>query len=388
MAGGFSGFFKNNSNELVNEIENLKKENGHLKTILKEAQTRLEKERNFLFALIDGIPAYVYLQDKDYSIKYANKVFYEWYGGYDMKPCYRVMHGRDIPCENCTTFRVFETKEPQIWVHRDIHKKTIFRVYDYPFIDNDGNELVLEMGINITDHQQAEDSRSNLYANISHELRTPLTKIMGYAEAIVDSNNSAEQYKNFADCIYKNSLALNRLINDLFELSKLETSAKLDFKLINLNKVIFDFCVEQEFYFSDKKRIFLYEIEPDLPAAYIDVNRLIQVFSNIVENALRYTEIGDTISLKAYTENESIIISIADTGEGINLEDIKYIFNRFYQGKRKEYREENRGLGLHICKTIIEQHSGKIWAENQMDKGAAFFIKLPFAASGSDKSEK
>ncbi|MDF2473702.1 MAG: two-component system sensor histidine kinase [Anaerocolumna sp.] len=365
--------------QLNKEIEYLKNENNLLKNLIMEAQVRLEKERSFLFSLIDGIPAYVYLQDKDYSIKYANKTFYECYGGYDMKPCYKVMHGRDIPCETCMTFRVFETKEPQIWIYRDNKSGAIYRVYDYPFTDNNGTELVLEMGIDITVHQKNEDSRSNLYANISHELRTPLTKIIGYSEAIIDGKNKEEDYRHYAESIHNNSNALSRLINDLFELSKLETSQKLDFEVLDLSQVLLDFCDEQEFYFGDTERKFEYEILPDLPEVKVDINRIVQVLNNIIENATRYTKKGDSITLRAFTQDKNLIILVADSGKGIAPEDIKNIFNRFYQGIRREYNNGNCGLGLHICKTIIEQHKGKIWAENRAGGGAAFYIELPAA---------
>ncbi len=359
------------------EMERLRQENDNLKNILKDAQVKLHKERSFLFSLMDGIPAYVYLQAKDYSIKYANKMFYELFGGYDIKPCYMVLQNRDIPCENCMTFRVFDTKEPQIWVHRNDSSGKIYRVYDYPFADYEGEELVLEMGIDITIHQQNEDSRMNLYANISHDLRTPITKIMGYSEALIDLDNLAEEYHRYAQCIFKNSAALVKLVNDLFELSKLETRNILHKKPIDPHLLFKDFLEEQEFYFTDKAQRFQYEIQEELPLIEVDIRRIVEVMSNMIDNAIRFTKEGDVISVRVYTRENKLIISIIDTGSGIEQEELKYIFNRFYQPERREYASAHCGLGLHICKTIIEQHGGRIWAESVAKKGAAFHISLP-----------
>ncbi|AFA47467.1 sensor histidine kinase [Acetobacterium woodii] len=363
---------------LKNEIIKMQQENSHLKKILNEAQIKLQKERTFLFSLIDGIPAYVYLQADDFSIKYANKMFYELYGGYDIKPCYKVLHNRDIPCENCMTFRVFETKEPQIWMHRDALSGKIYRVYDYPFVDYEGTELVLEMGIDITAQQSIEDSRLNLYANISHDLRTPITKIMGYSEALMDVTDAPEERQKYAQCIFRNSLALVKLVDDLFQLSKLETRNRLTKKLIEPSLCFADFLDEQAFYFNEKGQNFSYNIQEDLPFIEADFELLIEALVNIIDNAVRYTQKGDNIVVNVYAQDENLMIAVSDSGRGIAPNDLKYIFNRFYQPGSKKSESVNSGLGLHICKTIVMQHGGLIWAESELGKGSIFYISIPF----------
>ncbi len=362
---------------LKNEIKKLQQENSHLKKILNEAQIKLQKERNFLFSLIDGIPAYVYLQADDYSIKYANKMFYELYGGYDIKPCYKVLHNRDIPCEDCMTFRVFDTKEPQIWTHRNPQNGKIYRIYDYLFVDDEGTELVLEMGIDITAHQSIEDSRLNLYANISHDLRTPITKIMGYSEALMDVSDSSEENQKYAQCIFRNSLALGKLVDDLFELSKLETRSVLNKKVVEPSLCFADFLDEQAFYFSDKDQNFSYHIQDDLPLMEVDFELLIEALVNIIDNSVRYTEKGDNIFVDIYAQDDNLIITVSDSGYGIAPEELKYIFNRFYQPGSKESESVHSGLGLHICKTIVVQHGGLIWAESELGKGSVFYFSIP-----------
>jgi len=363
---------------LKTEIKKLQQENSHLKKILDEAQVKLQKERNFLFSLIDGIPAYVYLQADDFSIKYANKMFYELYGGYDIKPCYKILHNRDIPCENCMTFRVFDTNEPQIWMHRDQLTGKIYRIYDYPFVDYEGTALVLEMGIDITADQRSEDSRLNLYANISHDLRTPITKIMGYSEALIDVSYTSDENQKYAQCIFRNSQALVKLVDDLFELSKLETRNVLNKKVVEPSQCFEDFLDEQEFYFSDKEQNFTYHIQDNLPLIEVDIALIIEALENIIDNSVRYTRKGDIIYINVYSQDDDLMIAVSDTGQGIAPEELKYIFNRFYQPGSKKHESEHSGLGLHICKTIVVQHGGHVWAESELGKGSIFYMSIPF----------
>ena len=212
--------------EMECQMNELKQANAELSVKLREKEEQVRRERSFLFSLIDGIPAFIYLQSKDYSIKYANRVFFDLFGDYEGRPCYKVMNHRDTPCEECRTFWVFDAKMPQQWSYCN-HDGRFFRIYDYPFIGENGEELVLEMGIDITQQQKYEDSRSNLFANISHELRTPLARILGFTELLRDELYTDEKdTQKLISSIHTNSLALNQLIGDLFELSKLETTHK------------------------------------------------------------------------------------------------------------------------------------------------------------------
>jgi signal transduction histidine kinase len=262
-------------------------------------------------------------------------------------------------------------------MHRNPLNGKIYRIYDYPFSDDEGTELVLEMGIDITAHQSIEDSRLNLYANISHDLRTPITKIMGYSEALMDVTDPSEENQKYAQCIFRNSQALGKLVDDLFELSKLETRNVLNKKVVEPSQCFADFLDEQAFYFSDKDQHFTYTIQDDLPLIEVDFDLLIEALENIIANSVRYTEKEDDIVVEVYAQEDNLMIAVSDSGHGIAPEDLKYIFNRFYQPGSKEYQSVHSGLGLHICKTIVVQHGGLIWAESELGKGSVFYISIP-----------
>jgi diguanylate cyclase (GGDEF)-like protein len=127
-----------------------------------ERTTALEHERKSLFSMLDGLPAYVYLQGPDHGIRYANLYFRERFGDDLDQPCYRVLQGRDQPCETCPTFEVFEDNRPRHWECDIVKDGRSYQIYDYPYTDMDGNRLVLEMGIDITERKRYVDQLRQL----------------------------------------------------------------------------------------------------------------------------------------------------------------------------------------------------------------------------------
>ncbi len=125
-------------------------------TDFKKAELALKAERERLFSILDGIPAFIYLQAPDYSVKFANRAFREKFGEAGERPCFEVIGGRSEPCENCPTFNVFNTKDSQTWEWHEGKTGKTYQIYDYPFYDSDGSVLVVEMGLDISDRKQAE----------------------------------------------------------------------------------------------------------------------------------------------------------------------------------------------------------------------------------------
>lgn len=121
-----------------------------------QARKNLEAEKQKLFSILDGIPAFLYVQAKDYSMGFTNRKFKEMFGEGKGRPCYEVIVDRESPCEDCPTFRVFDTKKPQIWEWYDTTNNRNYQIYDYPFYDINGELMIVEMGLDITDRKQAE----------------------------------------------------------------------------------------------------------------------------------------------------------------------------------------------------------------------------------------
>lgn len=368
--------------QLINELTVLRQRIIELETSetkRKQAEAELKKERHRLFSLLEGLPAFIYLQAPDYSIRFANRYFREYFGEPEGRPCYEVINGTKEPCQNCLTFRVFETREPQKWEWTQLDGR-IHKIYDYPFNDIDGTPLVLELGIDITEQKQLEKSRSELLANVSHELRTPLMKIHGYVEALRDSLYKNEnEFFHYLDIIYLNTIGINRLISDLFDLSQLEARQSIDFKIISLTQILPQYFDEISSFLEQKGLKFSFQMNDQLPFIAADTDRIIQVLNNLVTNAVRYTPASGLIQIIVSKYANGVLIEVADNGQGISEFDLPHVFTRFFKGKKRENTKTGKGtgLGLAIVKAIIEAHRGKVWVESRPGQGCHFYFTIP-----------
>ncbi len=242
----------------------------------------------------------------------------------------------------------------------------------------------------ITDRKKVEEnlkntekSRQTLLTNISHELRTPITSIVGYIAAIKEGRFEENTKKNYIDLIYKKSLYLQRLVQDLFQLTQFESKQiSFNFSQITISEFIKD--ILEKYGWDISQNNINYEINYEISEVFlqsfviIDIERIDQVCSNIVFNAIKYTPTGGmiTINLKHY-DKDYLLVSISDTGPGILPKDTENIFDRFFRSKTHQ-NYEGSGLGLAISKEIIEFHKGNIWVESEVGKGSTFFITIPF----------
>ena len=243
----------------------------------------------------------------------------------------------------------------------------------------------------ITELRRLEKIRKDFVANVSHELRTPLTSIKGYVEALLDgAKDDPVTSTKFLDIIVKQSDRLNLIIEDLLELSKIESGrVSLKEEPLVLRSVI-DRTMSMIKPIAEKKRHRLIAvIDPSLPAVAGDEDRLVQVLTNLLDNAIKYTPAGGTITIAAKASpsaehaeqpSGSIDLSVADTGIGIPEQDRPRVFERFYRVDKARSRElGGTGLGLAIVKHIVEGHGGQVWVEANYPQGSRFMVRLPLS---------
>lgn len=370
------------------EMDRLRQRLAELERLEKKraaAAGREQRERSLLYAVFDGLPAFIYLQARDYSIRFANRAFRERFGDPGGRRCYEAISGLTEPCPLCPTFKVFDSCESQTWEWQPIPGQT-FQIYDYPFFDMDGTPLVLELGIDISEAKNLEQIRNELFANISHELRTPLMKIQGYVEALHDG-----LFTDPADCarqleiIGRNTRRMNRLISDLLELAKLNAHQSFQFQNLYLSEILPDYLIEQELYVQKKERRLRYTL-PDVDLQLrIDPGRFIQVLDNLIDNSLKHTPIGGEIRVDAAAGERELRLVVGDTGPGIAAADAPWVFGKFYRGNCQEQvgRSEGLGLGLAIAQSIVEAHEGRIWVESDQQNGGRIGFSLPSEDSGA-----
>ncbi|WAA11031.1 ATP-binding sensor histidine kinase [Fervidibacillus albus] len=238
---------------------------------------------------------------------------------------------------------------------------------------------------------QKEQTLKELFSNISHDLKSPLSAIQAYIYAILDGYaKDPEREKKYLQKSLVRIEQLNHLIQDLFELANLQSGrGAFQFSPIGVR----DFCEKMydKFVIDVTGRELSFHLEMDEniseqnPTIRIDFNRMEQVFTNLISNALRHTNQGE-IKIVAFCKDERIVISVQDTGEGIKQSDLPYVFDRFYTKSKKGH-----GIGLSITKEIVTTHGGKIWVESEYEHGSAFYIELPkypFVAMKDEKTDE
>jgi len=226
--------------------------------------------------------------------------------------------------------------------------------------------------------EKTETMRRQLIGDVTHELRTPLTAVKGYLEGLMDGVLPAdpETYEQ----IHSEIDRLQRLVNDLQELSRVEAGAfQLNLAPVPPERLIERIQSTLGRQFEDKNIQLVTDVETGLPNLFVDKDRIIQVLTNLAGNALQYTPNGGKVSISVRREKSEILFAVKDTGIGISTEQLTFIFNRFYRTDKSRNRASGgSGIGLTIAKALVQAHQGKIWAEsNGEGKGSTFSFLIP-----------
>ncbi|QQK76670.1 HAMP domain-containing histidine kinase [Salicibibacter cibarius] len=241
------------------------------------------------------------------------------------------------------------------------------------------NELAREL-------KRYRNNRQAFFSNVSHELRTPLSYIQGYCDALKKELYQDEMEKQqFIDIIHEEAHRMNRMIHDLFELSRMEEGHfPLNLELVHIEDVINRTKTKVAAEAKQKNISLSEDIEENLPLIAADSFRLEQIFTNLLQNAVNYSENGH-VWIEVSLKNEDIEVKITDTGSGIATEDLPYIFERFYRGEKSRARDfGGTGLGLAIAKQLTELQYGSIQVESEPGKGTAFVLRFPEAKEGEE----
>ncbi|MCB9771656.1 MAG: GAF domain-containing protein [Candidatus Omnitrophica bacterium] len=247
-------------------------------------------------------------------------------------------------------------------------------------------ERTKQLSSALADVQAISRNKSEFISAVSHELRTPLTSIKGYAALLIAGTigEIPAKVKERLEKINKHSDNLVQLINDLLDISRIE-SGKTEMKLTPhaippIIANVQDLLTPQ---IKEKHIIFVNNVPQNCPPIPTDLSQIERVFINLISNAVKFTPNDGTITVNAVIEIEKITFSISDTGIGINEENTRQLFNEFYRIENEiNQNVKGTGLGLALCKKIIEAHNGKIWVESEPLKGSTFYFTLPLIAKG------
>jgi len=238
----------------------------------------------------------------------------------------------------------------------------------------------------ITERRRVEDElkkserlRTEFMNIAAHELKSPVTPIKGYLDLIITDKNTSEKVKDWAKVSLRNSERLLKLVNDILDVSRLDTDTmRFEMEKIDTSDILNEIVEDMKPVIEGKNLKFVTNIPKELPNIVGDKYRLSQVLKNLLGNAIKFTDHG-SISIEVEKNKEYIIIAVKDTGVGISKDELKKIFNKFYQAYTGDDRKnEGTGLGLFICKEILQKHNGEIWVESELGRGSQFYIKLPY----------
>lgn len=246
----------------------------------------------------------------------------------------------------------------------------------------------------ITREVELNEAKSQFISNVSHELRTPLFNIKSFIETLYEYGEdlSDEERREFLETANRETDRLTRLVNDVLDLSRLESCKLYHFDAVDLTQPIEQILRTYQLNAKDKGIELIQEIEPNLPPVLAHYDLLLQVFANLVGNALKFTESGGRVAIRAYVVKQHppdnglphpvevgqdvVRIEVADTGIGIDPEDQEAIFDRFFRVENRVHTLEGTGLGLSIVKNIIDKHHSQVHLVSEVGAGTTFWFDL------------
>jgi two-component system phosphate regulon sensor histidine kinase PhoR len=368
---------------------------NHMTDQLSAKIDELSEDRAQLLAMLTSMVEGVMVLDRRGRVLQVNPALERMFGVTRMeargRPCSDVFRHPQLDTLLSTVLAKRIDKEDEILLHpsgRCLHIEASVTACDR---ENDACAVLVFH--DITELRRLENIRKDFVANVSHELRTPLTSIKGYIEALLDgAKDDPGTSTKFLDIILKQSDRLNLILEDLLQLSKIESGQVL-FKREPLHiQSVIERTLAMIKPIADKKgHRLLSFVDDDLPAVLGDEDRLMQVLSNLLDNAVKYTPEKGTITVAARPVRDdaeqttiamAVELSVTDTGIGIPEADRPRVFERFYRVDKARSRDlGGTGLGLAIVRHIVEGLGGRVWVEGNVPTGSRFVVRLPIQQS-------
>ncbi|PLS35196.1 cell wall metabolism sensor histidine kinase WalK [Carnobacterium maltaromaticum] len=365
-----------------------------LSTKVEEAQESTEAERRRLDSVLEHMTDGVIATDRRGKVVIINETALELLNlTQDKAVGYSILEILKIQ-EHFTLRHLLETQEELILDFSTEDNEVTLRG-EFSLIQREtgfisGLVCVLH---DITEQEKIERERRDFVSNVSHELRTPLTSMRSYLEALNDGAwKDPDIAPRFLAVTQEETDRMIRMITDLLNLSRMDAGKDtFELEYVNINELFshvlnrFDMMLQ-----SADKPVKPFVIKRDFTKrdlwVEVDADKMIQVLDNIMNNAIKYSPSGGTITCRLMETHNNIVISIADEGLGVPKKDIPHVFDRFFRVDKARARSMGgTGLGLAISKEVVQKHGGKIWLESIENKGSTFFISLPYVPYEEDE---
>ncbi len=353
--------------------------------------SELVAEKQRLDAVIENSADGILILDPDRRIEMINRALLNMLGRTREEtlgqPCYKVLALQNVRGHNLCQEENIEMELPRqgtIYVEGDLMRPTGSRVVVgvryTPLWDESGRlRNIIVNVVDITRYREAEEMKSTFISVISHELKTPVALIKGYATTLAreDAHWDEETLREGLRVIEEESDRLNALIDNLLDASRIQAGVlKLELGDVNIPQLVRQ--VVERFSTQTDRHQFEVDFPDDFPIVLADEERLRQVLNNLISNAIKYSPNGGVIRIGGWADEEWVTVYVADQGIGIPPEEQGRLFERFYRVDSSLRRKtQGAGLGLFLCKSLIEAHGGRIWLRSEPGKGSTFFFSLP-----------
>ncbi|OYD17242.1 hypothetical protein CH333_01500 [candidate division WOR-3 bacterium JGI_Cruoil_03_44_89] len=336
----------------------------------------ITREKNLLETVLHGIADGVFVTDKNGKMILTNPGFERIFPRTVGRYYYEVIRNDEINflIEKALNSGIQESKEVSLY----LPDEKIFQIYAAPIRDKKEITGACTVMLDITNLKKLERMRIDFVANVSHELRTPLTAIQGAIETLKRGALKKQSATEFVDIIERQTTRLGSLINDLLDLSGIESKErKMEFEEIDARDMVQRVYANFKRTAKKKSQEFCLDLPEEPVILGADPEKIEQAIANLVDNAIKFTPDRGEVILSLNTSKERVRIEVKDTGPGIAPDDIPRIFERFYRvDKARSRKLGGTGLGLSIVKHIVEAHNGKVGVESQPGKGSKFIITL------------
>ncbi|SDH09495.1 two-component system, OmpR family, sensor histidine kinase ResE [Alteribacillus persepolensis] len=284
-----------------------------------------------------------------------------------------------LPKEVKKLFQRVVTLEKEQMIEMDVQGR-VYVVLMTPLYDKQFVRGTVAVIRDMTEERQHDKLRKDFIANVSHELRTPISMLQGYSEAIIDDiAQSKEETQEIGRIIYDESRRMGRLVNELLDLARMEAGhIQLEKQWVDVSSFLEKVYKKFQGLANDAAVDLELEQKHQYSQAYFDPDRIEQVLTNLIHNAIRHTSVDGHVKIIVSNTEKQLTIEVEDSGSGIPEEDLPYVFERFYKADKARTREKGgTGLGLAIAKNIVDSHNGDITVHSKQNEGTTFRFYLP-----------
>lgn len=355
---------------------------------LETNRTVVKQEKELLSHIMHNIETGILYYDTDKTLLLSNPVGDIFLTTYQVERAHFSHHEEyvDLSMKLSEAIASKETLEFTIEM-----EKTYFEVTILPLLEEETNDLrgILVSTNDLTKEHRLDKMRVDFINNISHELRTPLVMVQGYSEAILDDvAESVEEKKEMAQIIREESQRMNRMVNEMLDLSRMEAGfIELQRTEVDLNKYLRSLMFRFDKLANEAGVSLQMETPKETVYLFMDRDKIDQVFVNLLNNAIRHTSMAEkeesivTLELLKEEALGEVVMIVKDTGTGIPKEDLPYIFDRFFKADKSRnndsFNAKGTGIGLSLVQNIVEAHGGFMEVESNSGEGASFIVHIP-----------